>query len=69
MSGRTIRAALNELFDFGRPGSVILAALIDLDQRQLPIRPDVVGQTIQLPAHQRIKLRGPEPLRLELVNT
>ena len=66
MSGRTIRAALNELFDYGRPASVTLVCLLDLDARELPIRPDVVGTTLFLPAGQRVKLTGPAPLNLEL---
>jgi len=66
MSGRTIRAALNVLFDFGRPSSVTLVTLFDLDANELPIQADIVGQHLQLPADQRIKLTGPEPLGLEL---
>lgn len=66
MSGRTIRAALNELFDYGRPASVTLVSLLDLNARELPIRPDVVGATLSLTADQRVKLSGPTPLTLEL---
>lgn len=66
MSGRTIRAALNELFDYGRPASVTLVSLLDLNARELPIRPDVVGATLSLAADQRVKLSGPTPLTLEL---
>ncbi|KRW61559.1 bifunctional pyr operon transcriptional regulator/uracil phosphoribosyltransferase PyrR [Pseudomonas sp. TTU2014-080ASC] len=66
MSGRTIRAALNELFDYGRPASVTLVTLLDLDARELPVRPDVVGATLSLEANQRVKLSGPTPLTLEL---
>ncbi|OHC28914.1 MAG: bifunctional pyr operon transcriptional regulator/uracil phosphoribosyltransferase [Pseudomonadales bacterium RIFCSPHIGHO2_02_FULL_60_43] len=66
MSGRTIRAALNELFDYGRPASVTLVSLLDLNARELPIRPDVVGATLSLAADQRVKLAGPTPLTLEL---
>ncbi|WP_417661534.1 bifunctional pyr operon transcriptional regulator/uracil phosphoribosyltransferase PyrR [Pseudomonas sp.] len=66
MSGRTIRAAMNELFDYGRPASISLVSLLDLDARDLPIRPDVVGATLSLPATQRVKLSGPTPLTLEL---
>lgn len=66
MSGRTIRAALNELFDYGRPASVTLVALVDLNAHELPIRADIVGQQVALLPHQRIKLVGPNPLRLEL---
>ena len=66
MTGRTIRAALNELFDYGRPASVTLVCLLDLNARELPIRPDVVGATLSLGAEQRVKLLGPAPLALEL---
>ena len=66
MSGRTIRAALNELFDYGRPASVTLVCLLDLNARELPIRPDVVGATLSLGADERVKLLGPLPLALEL---
>ena len=65
MSGRTVRAAMNELFDYGRPASVTLVCLLDLDARELPIRPDVVGATLSLAPHQRVKLLGPAPLALE----
>ena len=65
MSGRTVRAALNELFDYGRPASVTLVCLLDLNARELPIRPDVVGATLSLPPEQRVKLLGPAPLGLE----
>lgn len=66
MSGRTIRAAMNELFDYGRPASITLVCLLDLDARELPVRPDIVGEVLNLPANQRIKLQGPAPLLLEL---
>ena len=66
MSGRTIRAAMNELFDYGRPASVTLVCLLDLDAGELPMSPDVVGATLSLEAHQRVKLLGPTPLALEL---
>ncbi|NWE24195.1 bifunctional pyr operon transcriptional regulator/uracil phosphoribosyltransferase PyrR [Pseudomonas gingeri] len=66
MSGRTIRAALNELFDYGRPASVTLVCLLDLDAAELPIRPNVVGATLSLAPTERVKLSGPAPLQLEL---
>lgn len=66
MSGRTIRAAMNELFDYGRPASIILVTLLDLGARELPIQPDIVGQQMQLQRDQRVKLMGPDPLRVEL---
>jgi pyrimidine operon attenuation protein / uracil phosphoribosyltransferase len=65
-TGRTIRAALNELFDYGRPASIILAALVDRPGRELPIQPDVVGLHPALDADQHITLMGPEPLSLVL---
>ncbi len=66
MSGRTIRAALNELFDYGRPASVTLITLLDLQRRELPIQADVTGGTLALGPDQQIKLIGPEPLELEI---
>ena len=66
MTGRTIRAALNELFDYGRPASVTLVALLDIESRQLPIRADVLGASLSLPAGHRVKLTGPTPLALTL---
>lgn len=69
MSGRTIRAAMNEIFDYGRPSSIILATLVDLGARELPIQPDVTGQVLALAPNQRVKLRGPDPLYLELRET
>jgi pyrimidine operon attenuation protein/uracil phosphoribosyltransferase len=65
-TGRTIRAALNELFDYGRPASIILAALIDRGGRELPIAADVVGRRVTLQQGEQIKLTGPDPLRLEI---
>lgn len=66
-SGRTIRAALNELFDYGRPASVILATLVDLPGRHLPVQPDIVGERLDLTPQQRVKLRGPENMNLEII--
>ncbi|RAU18802.1 bifunctional pyr operon transcriptional regulator/uracil phosphoribosyltransferase PyrR [Nitrincola tibetensis] len=68
MSGRTIRAAMNELFDYGRPASILLVTLIDLQHRHLPIQPDVVGERLTLGEDQQIKLSGPFPLALEIRN-
>lgn len=53
-TGRTIRAALDELADFGRPARVSLAVLIDRGGRELPIQPDVVGKHLEVAAHDRI---------------
>lgn len=63
-TGRTIRAALNVLFDYGRPRSVILATLAERDGRQLPIEPQVVGLHARLDPGEQIKLAGPDPLVL-----
>ena len=65
-SGRTIRAALNEIFDFGRPASVCLATLIQRSGRELPIQPDIIGLEPPLQDSEHIRLRGPAPLRLEI---
>ncbi|MAA72471.1 MAG: bifunctional pyr operon transcriptional regulator/uracil phosphoribosyltransferase [Bermanella sp.] len=68
MSGRTIRAAMNELFDYGRPEKIVLACLLDVGHRELPIQADVIGEKIERPRNQRIKLSGPTPLTLTTVN-
>ena len=65
-TGRTIRAALNEIFDYGRPNQVVLAVLIERDGRQIPLCPDCAGTSITLNAGQRIKLTGPDPLAIHL---
>lgn len=65
-TGRTIRAAMNEIFDYGRPSSITLVCLIERNGRELPVQADVVGQKIQLNANQHIKLSGPAPLQLVL---
>jgi pyrimidine operon attenuation protein / uracil phosphoribosyltransferase len=56
-TGRTIRAAMNEIFDYGRPASVTLAVLIARDGRELPIQAEVVGETLTLAKQQHIKLQ------------
>ena len=63
-TGRTVRAALNEVFDYGRPASVSLAVLVERSGRELPIQADVVGQHVQLDKGEHVKLTGPEPLAL-----
>ncbi|GAB6046655.1 bifunctional pyr operon transcriptional regulator/uracil phosphoribosyltransferase PyrR [Methyloparacoccus murrellii] len=65
-TGRTVRAALNEIFDYGRPAQVVLGVLLERDGRQIPIRPDCAGGTLTLPPGQRIKLTGPDPLAFTL---
>lgn len=63
-TGRTIRAALNEIFDYGRPASVTLAALVERSGRELPIQADVVGEQLDLEPGEHVKLNGPDPLVL-----
>jgi len=55
-TGRTIRAALNALMDFGRPARVLLAVLIDRGHRELPIRPDFVGKNIPTETGDRVEV-------------
>ena len=49
-TGRTVRAAMNEIFDYGRPAVIDLAVLIDRGGRELPVAASIVGATIELPA-------------------
>ncbi len=56
-TGRTIRAALDALNDFGRPKQVQLATLLDRGHRELPIRPDYVGQNIPTALDEQVKVR------------
>jgi pyrimidine operon attenuation protein/uracil phosphoribosyltransferase len=55
-TGRTIRAVINELFDFGRPASVKLAVLVDRGGRELPIQADIYAARVALPANQSLAL-------------
>jgi pyrimidine operon attenuation protein/uracil phosphoribosyltransferase len=59
-TGRTIRAAINELYDFGRPASVALAVLVDRGGRELPIEATFAAAEIALPASQRLSLARDE---------
>jgi pyrimidine operon attenuation protein/uracil phosphoribosyltransferase len=68
-TGRTIRAAMNEIFDYGRPASITLAVVIDRCGRELPIQADIIGKTITLNAGEHVKLLGPEPLTLSFSGT
>jgi pyrimidine operon attenuation protein/uracil phosphoribosyltransferase len=66
-TGRTVRAALNEIFDYGRPASVTLAVLIVREGRELPIEAQVAGEHMQLMKRQHVKLvGGPDRLALEI---
>ena len=59
-TGRTIRAAINELYDFGRPASVALAVLVDRGGRELPIEATFAAAKLELPAGQRLSLARDE---------
>ena len=65
-TGRTIRAALNEIFSWGRPAAVQLAVLVERSGRELPIQPDVVGARLDLNPSQHIKLTGPGTLEFSV---
>jgi len=65
-TGRTIRAALNEIFDYGRPASVTLAVLVERDGREIPVQADVVGRRLQLEPDQYVRVDGPAPLELRI---
>jgi len=64
-TGRTIRAALNALMDFGRPARVLLAVLVDRGHRELPIRPDFVGKNIPTETGDRVEVHFTPDDRLE----
>ena len=66
-TGRTIRAAINELFDYGRPKSIRLAALVDRGGRQLPIAAQFVGAEISVADGEQIELKKSEKGQLTLV--
>jgi pyrimidine operon attenuation protein/uracil phosphoribosyltransferase len=55
-TGRTLRAVMNELFDYGRPASVKLAVLVDRGGRELPIQPDFAAARVSLPSAQSLAL-------------
>jgi pyrimidine operon attenuation protein / uracil phosphoribosyltransferase len=59
-TGRTVRAAIDEIFDYGRPARVQLAVLVDRGHRELPIRPDYIGKNIPTSHDQRVNVRVEE---------
>jgi pyrimidine operon attenuation protein / uracil phosphoribosyltransferase len=59
-TGRTVRAALDELADFGRPARIMLCVLIDRGGRELPIQPDIVGEKVDATEGQVVEVRVPE---------
>lgn len=69
-TGRTIRAALNEIFSYGRPASVVLGVLINRSGRELPIQPEIVGQQMDLDSNQQAKLSNKRgKITLKIVDT
>ncbi|MBM3665976.1 MAG: bifunctional pyr operon transcriptional regulator/uracil phosphoribosyltransferase PyrR [Actinobacteria bacterium] len=56
-TGRTVRAGIDALFDYGRPARVQLAVLVDRGHRELPIRPDYVGKNLPTAADERVNVR------------
>lgn len=66
-SGRTVRAAMNELFDYGRPARVVLGVLVARKQRELPIEPQVCALYEEPGKEFNYRISGPKPLRMELV--
>ena len=66
-TGRTIRAAINELFDYGRPQRIRLAALIDRGGRELPIAPTFLGAEVKVAENEQIELQKSADGRLSLV--
>ena len=65
-TGRTVRAAMNELFDYGRPESIALVALVDRGERQLPICPQFCGATLGVPKGKMLRLDRNDTGRLSL---
>jgi pyrimidine operon attenuation protein/uracil phosphoribosyltransferase len=59
-TGRTVRAALDELADFGRPARIALAVLVDRGGRELPIHADVIGKTVDVGQDRRVDVRVSE---------
>jgi pyrimidine operon attenuation protein/uracil phosphoribosyltransferase len=70
-TGRTMRAAINELSDWGRPNRILFCVLVDRGGRELPIQPDIIGRKVDVPEGQRVEVRVPEldgRLGVELVH-
>lgn len=66
-TGRTIRAAMNELFDYGRPASITLVVLIDRGHRELPIDAQVIGVTHELDPEEYLQVSGPDQLEMSII--
>jgi pyrimidine operon attenuation protein / uracil phosphoribosyltransferase len=59
-TGRTVRSAIEEIFDYGRPARVQLAVLVDRGHRELPIRPDYIGKNLPTSREERVNVRVQE---------
>ena len=59
-TGRTVRAALNELMDWGRPARILLCVLVDREGRELPIQADIIGRSVGVLPRQRVEVLVPE---------
>ncbi|MDH3271528.1 MAG: bifunctional pyr operon transcriptional regulator/uracil phosphoribosyltransferase PyrR [Gemmatimonadota bacterium] len=71
-TGRTARAALNEVSDWGRPRRILLCVLVDRGGRELPIQPDVTGREVEVLEHQRVEVLVPaldDRLAVEIIQT
>ncbi len=66
-TGRTIRAVVNELFDYGRPASIKLAVLVERDGRQIPIQADFAAARVSLPAGKSVSMRRADDGSLSVV--
>ncbi|MCU7959505.1 MAG: bifunctional pyr operon transcriptional regulator/uracil phosphoribosyltransferase PyrR, partial [gamma proteobacterium symbiont of Bathyaustriella thionipta] len=66
-TGRTIRAAMNEIFDYGRPAAIILAALAVRSGRELPIEANCYGVRLPLSGQQHVRVSNPGNLQLNIV--
>jgi pyrimidine operon attenuation protein/uracil phosphoribosyltransferase len=55
-TGRTVRAAMNEIFDYGRPSRITLAVLVQRTGHELPIRADIIGHSIDVPENEHVSL-------------
>lgn len=67
-TGRTVRAALNEVFDYGRPSSVTLATVVDRNGRELPIQPDFTCIKVEVLEHEHVQLNK-LPLSFSVIST
>ncbi len=66
-TGRTVRAAMNEIFDYGRPASINLVVLVERDRRELPIQADIAGARMELHPNEYLKLEDKKNLSLKKI--